>query len=362
MGNPAFRSANVSDRELAEQYGIEISERSVELCGISPLEAAYIQTYPLLNGPDLALNRLLWSRLASMDVWKVATREREELRIEVQEAAMLPPFPNGWRVPGESVRELHTAYAATLWGMQFVPEGPLRILQAGSMAGHEPTLMKCLDGSRKILVIDLLVACARNAREAGLETSVASIFALPLRSESYDCVYNNNVMEHLYNHVDSALTEIHRVLKPGGIFSFVIPVETNPSNPDLAFQLHSLGKSRNWWLVDPSHPWKTDLYDTSYRLKKAGFHNIRFAFRVEDIQGYKSRQKGRLVRRSLFSRLLEKSYLAFEESLFFHELEARMRKLLHVYRFLAYRSKLRDWLGLPNRHVETLQVLVVAQN
>lgn len=361
MTKLAFESTLINDRELAKQYGIEISARSVELSGISSKEAEYIQTYPLLNGPDLALNRLLWNKLTRTDVWQVSTCKRDELSIELQEVVTLPSFPETWRVSVRSAQELQIAYAATLWGIQFIPEGPFRILQAGSMSGHEPTLMKCLNDSRKIVAIDLILDCARNIKKAGLETCNASIFALPLLSESFDCVYNNNVMEHLYNQVDSAIIEIHRVLKAGGIFSFVMPIESNPSNPDLEFQTRNLGKSRNWWLVDPSHPWKTDLYDINYRLKKYGFQNIRFVFRNEDVR-LCARRRNRIIHRStLFLRLLQKLYLVFEEDLFFHEIESRARKYLHFYRFMAWRQKLHDWLDLPNRHIETLQVLVFAQ-
>lgn len=361
MTKLVFDSTVIDDRELAKQYGIEISNRSVELRGMSCKEAEYIQTYPLLNGPDLSLNRLLWNKLTRADAWQVSTCKRDELWIELQEIATLPAFPYAWRVPGKSVQELQKAYAATFWGIQFVPEGPLRILQAGSMAGHEPTLMKCLDDSRKILVIDLLLDCARNIKEAGLETCIASIFALPLPGESFDCVYNNNVMEHLYNQVDSAIIEIHRVLKPGGTFSFVMPIESNPSNPDLEFQIRNLGKSRNWRLVDPGHPWKTDLYDINSRLKKSGFQNIRFAFRIEDAQYYARRRNLNILRSPLFLSLVQKLYLAFEENRFFQEIESRARKYLNFYRFMAWRQKLRDWLGLPNRQIETLQVLVFTQ-
>jgi SAM-dependent methyltransferase len=283
------------------------------------------------------------------------------LCIEVQQAHALPPFPDAWQLVGKSLSELQKAYERTLWGVQFVPQGPLRILQAGSMAGHEPALMRCLDFSRSILVIDLLLDCARNSKEIGFEASVASIFALPMYSETFDCVYNNNVIEHLYGRVDAAFIEIHRVLKPGGIFSFVMPIETNPSNPDLAFQTSNLGRTRNWWLADPTHPWKTDLYDIHYRLKTAGFQNIRFAFRNEDIENYRQLKESRNRRRTFFSRVLEKLYLAFEESLFFQELESDARKLFHFYHFKSFRRKIPDWLGLPNRHIETLQVLVFAE-
>ena len=68
MTKLVFDSIVINDRELVKQYGIEISDRSVELRDMSSKEAEYIQTYPLLNGPDLSLNRLLWNKLTRTDV------------------------------------------------------------------------------------------------------------------------------------------------------------------------------------------------------------------------------------------------------------------------------------------------------
>ena len=356
-----FQATRQSEQDLARRYGLEISNQSIQLCKISSEEAAYVQTYPLLNGPDVSLNRQLWKKLTCTDVWQRTSRDREPLSIEVHEDRILPPQPIGWQVPAESAQQLKDSYPATLWGLQFVPAGEVKILQAGSMTGHEPLLMKCLDSQRRIAVIDLLFWCTQNTKLVGLDSAVASLFALPLPTEYFDCVYNNNVLEHLYNDVNDALSEIRRVLKANGVFSFVLPIESNISNPDRVFQGENLGKSRNWWLVDPGHPWKTDLHDINYRLRQVGFENIRFSFRSYDLETYAKRKRELQPRKSALVRLLEIAYLAFEESLFFHELESRMRSLLHLYRGMTYRTKIRKLLGLRNRQIETLQVLVVAQ-
>ncbi|MBI5300717.1 MAG: class I SAM-dependent methyltransferase [Chloroflexi bacterium] len=346
---------------MADRYGLRFSSHSVQLKEITAEEAMYIQMFPLLNGPDLERNRSLRQKLAHPHVWEKFHRDHERLTIQVHEEQDLPPQPADWHVPTESTEQLKAAYPATLWGLQYVSIGSARILQAGSMAGHEPLLMRCLDPHRKIVVVDLLHECARTTRNAGLDSVVASLFALPMPTEYFDCVYNNNVMEHLYNDADMALREIHRVLKTGGLFSFVIPLEANESNPDLLFQMNNLSKSRNWWLVDPGHPWKTDLPDINFRLKETGFEDIRFAFRAQDLEAFRKRKHQAKPHRSWVLHLVEVAYLAFEESLIFHELESQTRRLFHFYRGMSYRLKIRSALRLRNRQAEMLQALVVAR-
>jgi predicted SAM-dependent methyltransferase len=54
---------------------------------------------------------------------------------------------------------------------------------------------------------------------------VASIVAMPMiHEESFDAVFASHVLEHLYCHeVAMALSELHRVLKPGGILDVRVP-------------------------------------------------------------------------------------------------------------------------------------------
>lgn len=49
---------------------------------------------------------------------------------------------------------------------------------------------------------------------------------LPVASESFDCVFSSEVFEHVFE-PDSTLREVHRVLKPGGLFLLSIPFVWN---------------------------------------------------------------------------------------------------------------------------------------
>lgn len=353
-----FRARRVSAEEIAEEFGVSFSTCGCELTGVNARQAEYIQTYPLLNGPDTLMNKRLWAKLSTGEAWRIYDREPEDFFVEIHRTECLPPFPTDWRVPGQSQEILRRSYAVAVWGIQRVPRGPVTILQAGSMRGHEPALMRSLDPQREIFAIDLLFECATQVRRAGFSISVGSLTALPFASESFDCVYNNNVMEHVYD-VETALREVHRVLRPRGMFSFVIPLEGNPSNPDLQYQLSNVGKSCNWWLVDPGHPWKTDLHDVSFRLRQTGFREVRFAFREEDLLRYKASVAKKPPWR--FATGMQRLWMRFEESLAWQNFEGRVRAALGFYRWLGYRLRMRSWLGLSDRHAETLQVLISAE-
>ncbi|MBZ5523565.1 MAG: class I SAM-dependent methyltransferase [Acidobacteriia bacterium] len=45
---------------------------------------------------------------------------------------------------------------------------------------------------------------------------------IPFADQSFDCVVSNMVFEHVEN-IDLALSEVHRVLKPGGVFLCLFP-------------------------------------------------------------------------------------------------------------------------------------------
>lgn len=74
---------------------------------------------------------------------------------------------------------------------------------------------------------------ARDLREAaerkGVYRSVmfASATALPYAGDSFNTVISNCVIEHIPDNT-AVLAEIHRVLKPGGIFATTLPSENYP--------------------------------------------------------------------------------------------------------------------------------------
>jgi SAM-dependent methyltransferase len=68
-----------------------------------------------------------------------------------------------------------------------------------------------------------------------------SLFDSRLDEDSFDCVVVVGGLHHLHPHVDGAIHEIHRVLKPGGYFCFMEP--HTPSIPDAVRRL--------WYKFDP---------------------------------------------------------------------------------------------------------------
>jgi 2-polyprenyl-3-methyl-5-hydroxy-6-metoxy-1,4-benzoquinol methylase len=63
-----------------------------------------------------------------------------------------------------------------------------------------------------------------NLRYAVLDFNQASQF----EGETFDCIVGNGILHHLYYHLDAALTNMHRLLKPGGRIVFCEPNLYNP--------------------------------------------------------------------------------------------------------------------------------------
>jgi SAM-dependent methyltransferase len=85
---------------------------------------------------------------------------------------------------------------------------------------------------------------------------------LPFRNESFDLVSANMVMEHVRNPA-RVLSEVHRVLKPGGMFVFhtpnymYYPVMASSVVPQKV-------KERLIWLIERRH--ESDVFPTAYRI------------------------------------------------------------------------------------------------
>jgi glycosyltransferase involved in cell wall biosynthesis len=63
--------------------------------------------------------------------------------------------------------------------------------------------------------MDISMGKMRFLRRLGIPLLRASAFALPFRDESFDCVINSQVIEHI-RYDEALFTEMQRVLKPGG--------------------------------------------------------------------------------------------------------------------------------------------------
>lgn len=78
-------------------------------------------------------------------------------------------------------------------------------------------------------------------RRPEVNTTVGSVFRMPFEDNTFDAVGICNALHHLHPHIDQALFEIHRVLKPGGCFGFSEPADGTLL--DLIRQL--------WYRLDP---------------------------------------------------------------------------------------------------------------
>ena len=109
------------------------------------------------------------------------------------------------------------------------------------------------------LTPEMLEQTERLAREKGLsnmETAIADAEHMPFADKSFDLV-TCRIAPHHFPHVHAFLSEVFRVLKPGGTFALVDNVspdaETTPGFP--AEQLAAAGAAYNAFekLRDPSH-------------------------------------------------------------------------------------------------------------
>ncbi|HLH32452.1 MAG TPA: methyltransferase domain-containing protein [Terriglobia bacterium] len=100
---------------------------------------------------------------------------------------------------------------------------------------------------------------ARAVKEYSSDTvqfKVEDFSALSFDSESYDCVYADNTLEHAFD-VDRVLSEVFRVLRRGGVLVAAIPSD-----------------GRNPARICDNHTWKTVPHEVKLRLQAAGFIDI----------------------------------------------------------------------------------------
>jgi SAM-dependent methyltransferase len=98
----------------------------------------------------------------------------------------------------------------------------LRMLDAGCGSGG---MTRYLERYGHVCGIDLAREATSLAKQRGLtQLARASVSAIPFRDGAFDIVTSFDVLYHLNVHDDrSALDEIHRVLKPGGVALIRLP-------------------------------------------------------------------------------------------------------------------------------------------
>lgn len=99
----------------------------------------------------------------------------------------------------------------------------LNVLEA--MSGSGQTTEYLLSKGARVTGLDISpeeIASFRS-RWPGCDVRCASILDSGLAADSFDCVAIVGGLHHVHPHVNEAIREIHRILKPGGSFCFAEP-------------------------------------------------------------------------------------------------------------------------------------------
>ncbi|TMA35477.1 MAG: class I SAM-dependent methyltransferase, partial [Deltaproteobacteria bacterium] len=106
---------------------------------------------------------------------------------------------------------------------EFLGGGGLRVLESGCGTGRWMAFFEKL-GNRAFGVDDSRgpLAVARE-HDPAMNLVRANALAKPFRDNSFDAAFSSYVAEHFEEGPESLFREIHRVLKPGGIFFVVVP-------------------------------------------------------------------------------------------------------------------------------------------
>jgi SAM-dependent methyltransferase/uncharacterized membrane protein YbhN (UPF0104 family) len=120
--------------------------------------------------------------------------------------------------------------------------------------------------------MDMAYNLLSHAKDSGFDVVNGDALRLPFKDESLDYVYTIGVLHHLsgLDFQKKVCAEVHRILKPGGIF---IVHETNPRNPLFRFYmgyvfpiLRSIDEGTEWW-IEPNFWEQTrglDLVNVTY--------------------------------------------------------------------------------------------------
>ena len=142
--------------------------------------------------------------------------------------------------------------------LDYIRLKPESILDLASGVGLLQPTLTSLYPSAQIFELDFSMSCLKRVKGRAI---CADVHAIPLASNSMDCVLSNNAL-YLFAHRPMVFSEVFRILKPGGLFMFT------HLGPDTLCEWAQACKREGW--VNSVGPF-TDMHDIGDELAQAQF-------------------------------------------------------------------------------------------
>ncbi len=176
--------------------------------------------------------------------------------------------------PGKKYYDIHLSTierherAAPIF-REFLGQGGMRILESGCGTGRWMAYFEKL-GNRAFGMDDSW-GPLRVAREHDPDMNLvrANVLVKPFKTGAFDAVFSSYVAEHFEEGPEALFREIHRVLKPGGLFFLVIPYDNTVRR----------------FLVNPT----LRLFYLVWKLRRRGLGFTEFRYRKEEVDGFLAR-------------------------------------------------------------------------
>jgi ubiquinone/menaquinone biosynthesis C-methylase UbiE len=151
-----------------------------------------------------------------------------------------------------------------------LPSGRARVLDVGCGAGSVAKAVKRERPDLDVFACDLSQAALSTASEdaGGVEFRLAEAERLPFADGEFDFVWIFDVLEHV-EVPEHVLDEVARVLRPGGGFHIVLPLEGQPRT------LYRLVRCGTRWTAKVRHGGHIQIFSASRFASMAAEHGFR---------------------------------------------------------------------------------------
>ncbi len=167
---------------------------------------------------------------------------------------------------GESMERGHRPVGEQAIARMNVPRDA-RVLDIGCGSGWATRLLAQYAANGRVTGIDISDEMVRVARESSADSpnvdfDVASAEELPFPDNQFSYAFSMESL-YYYENIARALSEIHRVMKPGGVFSAVV-------------DLYQESEATHQWIATLKVPVQLlSAFDYRSMFEAAGFENVR---------------------------------------------------------------------------------------